>query len=249
MGGRKLFGRGPAENVTRRLRGPGGAVDAPYLSVQSGLHAGQNLKLKTSTVTNIWDIGSDPDRDIVVDDDGVSAFHAKIVNEGARWKLIDQMSANGTFVNGHKSNISFLASGDRIRLGPIECVFQLPAAADQRPTAAKRPAWTIAVVARRHRGAAGSAGGCREVNGWRGGERITGEYVGHRREAEVTQQRAQFRFAAAKVGVVTQARLQRRGYSRLVGIEFPRMQIEHERFGVAIHTSEQVGASIRIQPK
>jgi pSer/pThr/pTyr-binding forkhead associated (FHA) protein len=127
--------------------GPVGDVDAPYLSVQAGRHAGHNLKLKTSAVTNIWDIGSDPDRDIVIDDDGVSAFHAKIVNEGARWKLIDQMSANGTFVNGHKSNISFLASGDRIRLGPIECVFQLPAAAaNQRPTAAKRPAWAIAVA-------------------------------------------------------------------------------------------------------
>jgi pSer/pThr/pTyr-binding forkhead associated (FHA) protein len=127
---------------------PLGGIDAPYLSVKSGLHAGQNLKLKAGSSTNVWDIGSDADKDIVISDDGVSGFHAKIVNEGDRWKLIDQMSANGTFVNGHKSNISYLASGDRIRLGPIDCEFQLPvqAAAGPRPSAGQRSAWTIATA-------------------------------------------------------------------------------------------------------
>lgn len=104
-------------------------VDAPYLNVETGRHAGQRLKLKIDLQTNVWNIGSDPEQQIVISDDGVSGFHAKIVNEGSRWKLIDQMSANGTFVNGQKSNISFLASGDRIRFGPVECVFQLPSSA------------------------------------------------------------------------------------------------------------------------
>ena len=121
------------------------ALDAPYLSVKSGRLAGQNLKLKPSQSTNVWDIGSDPGKDIVIGDDGVSGFHAKIVNDGSRWKLVDQMSANGTFVNGAKSNISYLASGDRIRFGPIDCVFQLPAGSTP-PRPGKRPPWVMAAV-------------------------------------------------------------------------------------------------------
>jgi pSer/pThr/pTyr-binding forkhead associated (FHA) protein len=120
-------------------------IDAPHLSVKSGNHAGQNLKLKPRQSTSVWEIGSSADKDIVISDDGVSGYHAKITNEGKRWKLIDQMSANGTFVNGQKSNVSYLASGDRIRLGPVECVFQLPAEQARDATAA-RPAWVIAAV-------------------------------------------------------------------------------------------------------
>ena len=74
-------------------------------------------------------MGCDADREIVFTDKGVSGRHAKIVNEGTRWKLIDQPAANGTFVNGNRTNMSFLASGDRLRFGPVECIFQLPAAA------------------------------------------------------------------------------------------------------------------------
>ena len=44
-------------------------------------------------------------------DSGVSALHAKIANEGERWKVIDQMSANGTFVNGKRANVSYLVVG------------------------------------------------------------------------------------------------------------------------------------------
>ncbi len=37
------------------------------------------------------------------------------------------MSANGTFVNGKRSNMSYLDNGDRIRFGPVECIFKTPA--------------------------------------------------------------------------------------------------------------------------
>ena len=45
-------------------------------------------------------LGSELQRDIVLTDGCVSSFHAKIVNEGARWKVIDQMSANGLMLLG-----------------------------------------------------------------------------------------------------------------------------------------------------
>ena len=73
-------------------------------------------------------MGTDSDRDLCVSDAGVSAFHAKITREGQRWKVIDQMSANGTFVNEQKGTVSFLSSGDRVRFGTVECTVVLPAA-------------------------------------------------------------------------------------------------------------------------
>lgn len=106
------------------------AIDGPYLHVVSGSRAGLNIKLTVGeSGAKEWTIGSQPDREVQFQDSGVSALHAKIVNEGERWKLLDQMSANGTFVNGKRSNVSYLASGDRVRFGPVECVFQTSRAA------------------------------------------------------------------------------------------------------------------------
>jgi pSer/pThr/pTyr-binding forkhead associated (FHA) protein len=109
--------------------GPGDApapasIDGPHLQVASGTRTGLNIRLTVGrSGVSEWTVGSQPDREVRFQDSGVSALHAKIVNEGARWKVIDQMSANGTYVNGKRSNVSFLSSGDRLRFGPVECVF------------------------------------------------------------------------------------------------------------------------------
>jgi pSer/pThr/pTyr-binding forkhead associated (FHA) protein len=123
-------------------------TDVPYLVVTAGAQAGSTIKLQAGAQANLWDVGRDAERDIRFDEDGVSGFHAKIVNEGARWKVIDQMSANGTLVNEKRGTISFLSAGDRIRFGPVECVFQLPSTASgRRPPAAggKGPSRSLAL--------------------------------------------------------------------------------------------------------
>lgn len=100
------------------------ALDGPHLQVVSGSRAGLSIKLMVGeSGMKEWTIGSQAEREVQFQDSGVSALHAKIVNEGARWKVLDQMSANGTFVNGKRSNVSYLSAGDRIRFGPVECVF------------------------------------------------------------------------------------------------------------------------------
>lgn len=104
------------------------AIDGPHLQVVSGARTGLNIQLALGDSGNAeWTIGSQTDREVQFMDSGVSALHAKIVNEGERWKVLDQMSANGTFVNGKRSNVSYLASGDRVRFGPVECVFRTDA--------------------------------------------------------------------------------------------------------------------------
>ena len=100
-------------------------IDGPHLHVVSGSRTGLNIKLTVgASGVREWTIGSQADREVQFQDSGVSALHAKIVNEGERWKVLDQMSANGTYVNGKRSNVSYLSAGDRVRFGPVECLFQ-----------------------------------------------------------------------------------------------------------------------------
>lgn len=101
-------------------------VETPMLLVTSGDRKNQRFNLRTSGDRGEWTIGCDGDRDIVISDQGVSGIHAKLAQDGRRWKLTDQMSANGTFVNGRRSNMSYLNNGDRIRFGPVDCVFRTP---------------------------------------------------------------------------------------------------------------------------
>jgi pSer/pThr/pTyr-binding forkhead associated (FHA) protein len=115
---------------------PVGAVDVPTLVVASGSTRGASFKLKREdAAVSEWTIGSGGECNVSIADAGVSALHAKLVNDGNRWKLIDQMSANGTYVNGKRSNVSYLGNGDRVGFGPIECEFKLPAGSSTQAVA------------------------------------------------------------------------------------------------------------------
>jgi hypothetical protein len=76
--------------------------------------------------TQAWTIGSNPDADVSIPSDGLSGLHAKILRNGLTWTISDLMSANGTFVNGEKINISHLESGNQLGFGPVLCTFLLP---------------------------------------------------------------------------------------------------------------------------
>jgi pSer/pThr/pTyr-binding forkhead associated (FHA) protein len=106
---------------------PLGNVDTPLLVVPGNPDGAMRVQLRAgSTDKKEWTVGSEGEREILIKRVGVSALHAKIVNDGKRWKVVDQLSANGTFVNGKRCNVSYLASGDRISFGTVECTFQLP---------------------------------------------------------------------------------------------------------------------------
>lgn len=76
-----------------------------------------SVKLSSTAVT----LGRDESNVMVVDDASVSDFHAEIAIEGERIYIVDLLSANGTFINGHRiSNRSELQAWDVIRLGDIE---------------------------------------------------------------------------------------------------------------------------------
>ncbi len=105
----------------------GGRVDTPQLVVPGDPDGSMRIQLRaTASDKQEWSVGSEGEREILIKRVGVSALHAKIVNDGKRWKVVDQLSANGTFVNGKRCNVSYLSSGDRIAFGSVECIFQLP---------------------------------------------------------------------------------------------------------------------------
>jgi len=127
-------------------------AEGPHLVILTGRAAGSVFELDGDHQE--WSIGTAPEREIRLDFPGVSAFHAKISHEAGRWRIIDQMSANGTFLNGQKSTISYLQHGDKLRLAQVECEFRLPAAGraaqprkpQNRGSVGRSRAWIIAAA-------------------------------------------------------------------------------------------------------
>jgi pSer/pThr/pTyr-binding forkhead associated (FHA) protein len=108
-------------------------IDEPHLVVVVGNAAGAVLRFPPGN--GEWSVGTDAARDLQLNDAGISAYHAKISHDGGRWRVIDQMSANGTWVNGDKAVVSFLKDGDRIRFAQVECEFRLPSGKRRKSSA------------------------------------------------------------------------------------------------------------------
>jgi hypothetical protein len=64
-------------------------------------------------------VGRDPSCDLVIDDKSVSRRHAYFERRGAGWGILDQGSANGTFVNGAQITDAELYDGQELRLGMV----------------------------------------------------------------------------------------------------------------------------------
>lgn len=91
-----------------------------WLVITSGRRAGRICRL--SSVVNI---GRDAaQNDLVLDDEAVSAQHARIRLEGRQYVLYDLASTNGTFVNGRRVYRWPLMDGDEITVGMTSLVFK-----------------------------------------------------------------------------------------------------------------------------
>jgi pSer/pThr/pTyr-binding forkhead associated (FHA) protein len=101
-----------------------GPVLVPRLRIYD--RGAQPRIVELPAVEGEWSVGSDEGREIRIEREGVSGLHAKIVKSGKVWKVVDQVAANGTFVNGERVNVRYLHSGDRIDFGPVESVFEAP---------------------------------------------------------------------------------------------------------------------------
>jgi cytochrome c5 len=103
-------------------------LEYPYLQVVSGAQAGALLRLAEGGELSELTVGSQASRDVRLEDAGVSHLHARLLGGGARWKVVDLTSAEGTYVNGRRVDVSFITAGDRLRFGSVECIFHAPSA-------------------------------------------------------------------------------------------------------------------------
>lgn len=69
-------------------------------------------------------IGRLPDRDVVLQDGGVSRAHAEIRRSREGYSIVDEGSANGTSVNGTRITEHDLADGDLIKVGGTLLIFR-----------------------------------------------------------------------------------------------------------------------------
>lgn len=85
----------------------------PVLVVIAGPATGAMYRLEQHTVV----IGREDDCDIIIDDQGVSRNHCRLVRRDHGFEVEDGGSTNGTYVNYRRIERAPLRDGDRIRLG------------------------------------------------------------------------------------------------------------------------------------
>jgi hypothetical protein len=64
-------------------------------------------------------VGREPSSDLVVPDGSVSRRHAMLLRRGSGWAVVDQGSANGTFLDSHRVADAALRSGQDLRFGAV----------------------------------------------------------------------------------------------------------------------------------
>lgn len=86
-------------------------------------------------------IGRDPTCDIIVSDGSVSRKHARIERRGMAWTVVDQASANGTFLDSRRVTDATLRHGQELRFGAVTYSVEIVGdiAADAGATIATEP--------------------------------------------------------------------------------------------------------------
>ena len=79
-------------------------------------------------------LGRDPACDVVLNDGSVSRRHARIERRGDAWAIVDQGSANGTFLDSHRVTDASLRDGQELRLGSVTFRVEAEGAVDLNAT-------------------------------------------------------------------------------------------------------------------
>ena len=106
---------------------PADPVNEPQLTVFENGAPTRTIVLRAEEGRTEWTIGKEqPPSDIVLDFPTVSALHARLINNDGRWQIADQVSSNGTWVDGAQVNRRYLGALSVLGFGDVECLFQLP---------------------------------------------------------------------------------------------------------------------------
>ena len=92
------------------------------LLVRSGPQKNERFILSGQNIV----LGRSDEANIVLDDVTVSRIHALITKEPSNWKITDQSSLNGIYVNFIRIEDAKLSAGDDIQIGKYRFTFLLP---------------------------------------------------------------------------------------------------------------------------
>lgn len=90
------------------------ALRGPYLAFEDG---DETRLLRISHA--ITHVGRGGEADIRLDEHRVSRDHAILVRHGRHVRLLDNRSANGTYVNGRRIVATNISDGDLLEIGPV----------------------------------------------------------------------------------------------------------------------------------
>jgi predicted component of type VI protein secretion system len=71
-------------------------------------------------------LGRDPGVDVVLNDPSISRRHAVLERRGTFWVVLDQQSANGTWLDDRRVTEAALKAGQRLRLGAVTFTVAAP---------------------------------------------------------------------------------------------------------------------------
>jgi ribosomal protein L40E len=95
-------------------------IDGPALIVRAGGgRAGETFPLEHERIT----IGRSPDCEIFLDDVTVSRKHAVIARKDDDFRIEDEGSLNGTFVNKKRVEAADLENGDELQIGKYRLTY------------------------------------------------------------------------------------------------------------------------------
>lgn len=100
-----------------------------YLTMTTGERTGEHFSLSDSS--QAVRIGRGMDCEVMLRDPQCSRVHAILQNDRGVWRLRDNGSLNGTFVNGRKTDEALLVDRTYVRVGNTEFVFRL---SEDRPS-------------------------------------------------------------------------------------------------------------------
>lgn len=121
--GQQPFGEaiyGAEADKTRVVRPSGAGPRQGMIVVRQGKEPGRIFEVRKDKLT----IGRSRESDIFLEDLAVSRLHTTIFrDEGGRYLLHDENSANGTYVNGQRVSDHVLEEGDEIQVGQTVLAF------------------------------------------------------------------------------------------------------------------------------
>src|SRR5262245_39536464 len=88
-------------------------------------------------------VGREPGCDVLLADGSVSRKHAKIERRGHIWAVVDQGSANGTYVDSQKIGEAVLKNGQELRFGTVAFRVELPPDDMEATVAGNAPEATV----------------------------------------------------------------------------------------------------------